>query len=77
MLAIGALLSLRYAETFLRQPRLARTLKEMKTYRERLPNVDRELSFLQFLQTNRPPYLDALFIMANAAAPGRALSLFP
>ena len=70
LLAIGALLSLRYAETFLWQPRLARTLKEMKTYRERLPNVDRELSFLQFLQTNRPPYLDALFIMANAAAPG-------
>ncbi|MBI4326830.1 MAG: pilus assembly protein PilM [Chloroflexi bacterium] len=69
-LAIGALLTLRYGETILSQPRLARTLKEMKTYRERLPNVDRELSFLQFLQTNQPPHLEALFVLANAAAPG-------
>ena len=63
-------LSLRYAEAVLRQPHLEKQLAELNAYRAKLPNIDRELNFLQFLQTNQPPYLDRLYVLANAAQPG-------
>lgn len=69
LLAIASI-SLRYAEAFVQKPRLSRKLSEIKAYREKLPKIDRELSFLQFLKTNQPPYLDPLFAMASAAPPG-------
>ena len=73
--ALAALLlvvsfSLRYAEAFIQRPRLAQRLSETKGYRDKLPQVDRELSFLQYLKTNQPPYLDPLFVMANASPGG-------
>ena len=64
------LFSLRYAEAFIQRPRLAQRLAETKGYRDKLPQVDRELSFLQYLKTNQPPYLDPLFTMANASPGG-------
>ena len=63
-------LSLRYAEVLFQKPRLARRLAEIKGSRDKLPQIDRELSFLQYLKTNQPPYLDAISILANSAAPG-------
>ena len=69
LFAIG-LLFLPYAEAILLKPRLSKKLATIKAYRESLPKIDRELSFLHYLETNQPPYLDALFILANAAAPG-------
>lgn len=63
-------LSLRYAEAFVQRSRLARKISESKSYRDQLPQVDRELSFLQYLKTNQPPYLDPLFAMANASPGG-------
>ena len=42
----------------------------MKDYRSKLPKVERDLSFLQYLKSNQPPYLDALFALANAAPSG-------
>ena len=63
-------LSLRYAEAFVQRSRLARKISESKSYRDQLPQVDRELSFLQYLKTNQPPYLDPLFVMANASPGG-------
>jgi hypothetical protein len=45
-------------------------MTEMKQYRDALPNVDRELLFLQYFQTNQPRYLDVLATMAESAAPG-------
>lgn len=63
-------LSLRYAEAVIQKPRLARKISDLKNYRDKLPKVDRELGFLQYLKTNQPPYLDPLFVMANAAPPG-------
>jgi hypothetical protein len=73
--ALAALLlftsaSLRYAEAFIQKPRLARKISDIKDYRDKLPKVDRELGFLQYLKTNQPAYLDSLFVMANAAPPG-------
>jgi hypothetical protein len=69
VLALCAL-SLRYAEAVIRKPQLERQLSELKAHRAKLPNIDRELSFLQFLQTNQPPYLDRLYVIANAAPQG-------
>ena len=73
-----AALAFRYAEPLLLKPRLVKKLSEYKTYRDKLPKIDRELSFLQFLEKNRMPYLDALVVLAGAAPPGlkiEALSL--
>jgi len=69
LLAIG-LVSLPYAETFLMKSRLSRRLATLKVEKERLPAIDRELRFLQYLKDNQPPYLGALAILANAVQPG-------
>lgn len=63
-------LALRYAEPALLKSRLSKRLTDLKTYREALPKIDRELGFLQYLKTNQPPHLEALAILANAAPPG-------
>ena len=65
--------SLRYAEMFLHQGRLSKKLSEIKGYREKLPDIERDLSFLQYLKTNQPAYLEPLFALANAAPPGTRL----
>ena len=72
VLAVASL-SLRYAEAFLWKPRLIKKLAEVRSSREGLPKIDRELSFLQYLDTNQPPYLNAIAILAGAAAPGTRL----
>lgn len=72
-LAIGLALTslaLPYIEALLMQPRLARKLAAVQADKERLALIDRELSFLQHLKQNQPPYLDALFILSKAAPPG-------
>jgi len=69
-LLIFVSLFLVYAEAFLQKPRLSVRVSEIKAFRQNLPNIDRELSFLQYLKTNQPPYLEPLFGIANAAAPG-------
>ncbi|MEO8428210.1 MAG: cell division FtsA domain-containing protein, partial [Verrucomicrobiota bacterium] len=66
----AALLFLPYGEAILLKPQLLKKLATLKAYRESLPKIDRELSFLHYLQTNQAPCLDALFIVANSAAPG-------
>lgn len=65
--------SLRYAEAFIQGSRLSRQISESKSFRDKLPQVDRELSFLQYLKTNQPPYLEPLFVMANASPGGARL----
>ena len=77
VLAVIALL-LRYAEVFVSRPGLVRKIAEVNSYRAKLPNLDRELNFLQYLKTNQPPYFDPLSAIANAAPSGTrvdALSL--
>jgi hypothetical protein len=63
-------LSLRYAEPLIQKPRLSRQLAAFKAQRQQMPTVEKEVSFLQYLQTNHPPYLEAALAIANAAAPG-------
>jgi hypothetical protein len=50
--------------------RLSRRLAALKVEKQRLPAIDRELRFLQYLKENQPPYLEALAIVASAAQPG-------
>jgi Tfp pilus assembly PilM family ATPase len=71
-----AALFMRYAEALINKPRLARKIDEIKSFQKKLPDVDREIEFLQFLQTNQPPCLDALHAIAAAAAPGAKVDGF-
>jgi len=68
-------LVLRYAEPVIFQPRLAKRIAEVKAFRQKLPQIDRELNFLQYLRTNQPPHLDTLAILANSG-PGTRLESF-
>jgi hypothetical protein len=65
-----ALVSLRYWEPFLKKPALARRLAEAKTAWQEAPELDRQLRFFQYLETNQPPYLETLGVVAEAAGRG-------
>ncbi|PWU09415.1 MAG: hypothetical protein C5B50_27460 [Verrucomicrobia bacterium] len=62
-----------YAEALLLRPFLAKKLQTIKSERARLPMIDHELNFLQFLKVNHPPYLDSLYVIAKAAPQGAKL----
>jgi hypothetical protein len=62
--------SLRYAEAAMYKSRVSRSLDQLIRYKATLPKIDHELSFLNFIKTNQPPYLDTLAIVASAAPPG-------
>ena len=70
---VMGMIILRYTEVYLNKPRLARKIAEAKAGWAKLPNLDRQLNFLQYLKTNQPPYLEAVVTIANAAAPGMRL----
>jgi Tfp pilus assembly PilM family ATPase len=62
-----------YAEAFLLKSHLSKKISQAKASRWRLATIDHELSFLQYLKKNQPPYLDAMFLMATAAPSGTRL----
>lgn len=70
---VMAVLCLPFAEALIMKPRLAKKLAAIKSARERLPIIDKELAFLRFMKQNQPPYLDATYVLANAAPPGSRL----
>jgi hypothetical protein len=63
-------LALPYAEALVLKPHVAHKLAAIKNDQNRLAVIDRELDFLQYLQANEPPYLDALLVLAKSAPPG-------
>lgn len=67
------LLSLRYVEPLLGKPRLARKIEEVEAQKALLPKLDQELTFLQYLQRNQPPMLEAITTIAESTAPGLRL----
>ena len=75
LLLLG-LVSLRYAEAVFQTPRLIQRVTEIEAYRDRLPRVERELNFLQYLKTNQPPYVDTISTLASAAPSGVRLDSF-
>lgn len=68
-----ALLVVRYGEAVVRQPRLSGRLAQVNSQRAGLPSLDREASFLEYLETNQPPFLDTVWLVANAAPRGARL----
>lgn len=68
-----ALLALPYAQAFLLKPFVAHKVAVIQSQEGRLSTIDRELSFLQYLKQTSPPYLDALYLFANAAPPGTSI----
>ncbi len=72
LLLIGSL-SLPYVEALLMKPRLAKKLAEVKGGKGRLAIIDREYNFFQYLKRNQGPYLDAIYLLANAAPGGTRL----
>ena len=71
---VAALLALAlvfpYLEAWVLKPRLARRLAQLKAGDAQLAVIDRELSFLRYLELNQTPHLDATFVIAQAAPPG-------
>jgi hypothetical protein len=64
---------LRYGEALTSKRSLARRVAQLRSELKALPRMDRDLTFLQHLQTNQAPYLDALYQVANAAGGGTRL----
>ena len=69
LFVIGAL-GFPYAEALLLKPRLSRKLAEIRASKDKLALIDREYRFLEYMKKSQPPYLDAVFIVANATSPG-------
>ena len=69
LLAIGSI-CFRYVEVYVRKPLLTRRVSEIQVEKGKLPEIDRELGFLQYLATNRAPYLRAITVLAEASARG-------
>ncbi len=70
VILLCAALLLPYAEAILLKPFLAKKLAAIQTDARRLPVIDSELDFLQYLRQNQPPYMDALYLFAKSAPPG-------
>lgn len=69
LLLIGCLV-FPYMEALLLKPFLLKKIAAAKASRGTLDTIDRELSFLQHLKQNQSPYLDAMYLIANAAPGG-------
>ncbi len=69
-LLVISVVSFPFAEALLLKPRLAKKLAEINAAKGRLSAIDQEYDFLEYLKLNQPPYLDAAYVMANAAPNG-------
>jgi hypothetical protein len=67
---LAALLCLPWVEAIALKPHLAKKLAAIEADRARLPAIDRELDFLQYLKRNQPPYLDTMYLIAKMAPSG-------
>lgn len=67
---LAAVLIVPSLEALLVRPRLARQLARLKAGEPQLEVIDRELGFLRYLNQNQGPYLEALYLIAQAAPPG-------
>ena len=72
--ALGlALLLFPYAEAVMGRPLLQRRLDALQKDRTRLAEIDRRLDFVDYLAGNQPPYIEALYVIGNAAPQGAKL----
>jgi hypothetical protein len=59
-----------YGEALALKSHVASKLAAIKNDQGRLAVIERELDFLEYLQANEPPYLDALLVLAKSSPPG-------
>jgi hypothetical protein len=70
---VVASLALRYAEPLVFRTQFNANLNQLTNYQGTLPKLGAELSFLNFIKTNQPPYLDSIAVIASAAPTGSRL----
>ena len=63
-------LGLRYAEPIIRRGQVTKAMNELQAIQSKLPKVNRELGFLQFIKTNQPNYVEVVATLANAVQGG-------
>jgi hypothetical protein len=61
---------LRYAEPIIRRGQVTKAMTELQAIQSKLPKVDRELAFLQFIKTNQPNYVEVIGTLANSVQGG-------
>ena len=66
-------IGLRYADPIVRKARVSATIADLEARRAKLPKVDKEAAFLNFIHTNQPNYLEIVNALASAAQPGMKL----
>jgi len=71
-----ALLAFPYVEAFIHRPILRKHLATLQKDRDRLVEIDRRLEFLQYIADQQPPYLDAVYVIADAAPRGVRFNTF-
>jgi hypothetical protein len=67
---IGISFAIRYAEPIVRRGRVLKAMSELQSIQSKLPKVDRELAFLQFIKTNQPSYVEVVGVLAGSVQPG-------
>jgi hypothetical protein len=63
-------IGLRYAEPIIRKARLESTIAALQARQAKLPKIDREAGFLNYIHNNQPDYLDIVGALAGITAPG-------
>lgn len=72
-LAAGLVLlsiSMKYAQPLFKYGSLQKRFNEVKAEQKALPDIRKELSFLQLLESNRSPYLESIHIISRTAPQG-------
>lgn len=72
-LAAGLVLlsiSMKYAQPLFKYGSLQQRFNEVKAEQKALPDIRKELSFLQLLESNRSPYLESIHIISRTAPQG-------
>jgi hypothetical protein len=66
-------LALRYIDPIVRRARLSATIAQLEDRRAKLPKIDREAGFLNFVHTNQPNYLEVISALGGSVQPGLKL----
>lgn len=75
-LILLALVALRYGEAAIGKAQGTTKLQQVRKYKERFPAIDKELGFLQHLQSHQNTFLDVLYVVGKASPPGTKMDSF-
>lgn len=72
-LLLAGILALPYVEAVILTPGLAARVEALKSRRDRLDVIDRQVEFLRYLKQNQTPYLETLVVLGKCLPPGSKL----